>query len=66
MLEYPPREGFFRRKLGNVERNARLAVRGEAYFVRTLVIDANAHHIKVHYSAQLAGEKPEQLLRRSD
>jgi len=30
MLEYPPREGFFRRKLWNVERNARLAVRREA------------------------------------
>src|SRR5207302_2293338 len=66
MLEYPPREGFFRRKLWNLERNARLAVRREAYFVRTLVIDANAHHIKAHYRAQLACEKPEEFLRRSD
>jgi hypothetical protein len=46
MLEYPPREGFFRRKFWNPERNARLAVRREAYFVRTFIIDANAHHIK--------------------
>ena len=66
MLEYPPREGFFRRKLWNLERNARLTVRREAYFVRTLVIDANAHHIKVHHRAQLAREKPEEFLRGSD
>jgi hypothetical protein len=40
MLEYPPREGFFRRKCCNLERNAQLAVVGEAYFVCPLFVDA--------------------------
>src|SRR5260370_39948652 len=36
------------------------------YLVRILVIDADAHDIEVHHRAQLAREKPEEFLRRSD
>ena len=66
MLVHPPREGFFRRELWNLKGNTGLAVRREMYLVRILVIDADAHHIEIHYCAQLACEKPEEFLRRSD
>jgi hypothetical protein len=59
MVVHPPREGFFRRELWNLKGNTGFAVRREMYLVRILVIDANAHHIKIHYRAQLAREKPE-------
>src|SRR5437660_6547584 len=66
MVVHPPREGFFRRELWNLKGNTGLAVRREMYLVRILVIDADAHHIEIHYCAQLACEKPEEFLRRSD
>src|SRR5438105_5280483 len=66
MVVHPPREGFFRRELWNLKWNTGLAVRREMYLVRILVIDADAHHIEIHYCAQLACEKPEEFLRRSD
>src|SRR6266705_4730478 len=66
MLVHPPREGFFRRELWNLEGDTGLAVRREMYLVRILVIDADAHNIEVHHRAQLACEKPEEFLRRSD
>src|SRR5258705_7644927 len=66
MVVHPPREGFFRRELWNLKRNTGLAVRREMYLVRMLVIDADAHNIEVHHRAQLACEKPEEFLRRSD
>ena len=57
---------FFRRELWNLKGNTGLAVRREINLVRTLVIDADAHHIEIHYRTQLACEKPEELLRRAD
>jgi hypothetical protein len=66
MLVHPPGEGFFRRELWDLEGDTGLAVRREMYLVRILVIDADAHHIEIHYRAQLACEKPEELLRRAD
>src|SRR5438552_6707731 len=66
MVVYPPRESFFRRELRNLKGNTGLAVRREMYLVRILVIDADPHHIEIHHCAQLACEKPEEFLRRSD
>jgi len=42
LLVHPPAEGFFRRELGSLQWNARLAVRRGVHFVRILVIDADA------------------------
>src|SRR6266478_5494927 len=66
MLVHPPRKSFFRRQFWNLERITRLAVRREAYLVRILIIDADAHDIEIHHRAQLACEKPEEFLRRAD
>jgi hypothetical protein len=66
MVVHPPREGFFRCEFWNLEGITWLAVRQETYLVRTLVIDADAHDIEVHHPAQLACEKPEELLRRAN
>jgi hypothetical protein len=51
MLVHPPREGFFRRELWNLEGDAGLAVRREMDLMRILVIDADAHDIEVHHRA---------------
>ena len=66
MVEHPPREGFYWRELWNLKGNTGFAVRREMYRVRILVIDADAHHIEIHYRAQLACEKPEELLGGAD
>jgi len=61
MLVHPPREGFFWGKFWNFERITRLTVRREPYFVRALVIDADAHNIEVHNRTQLAGENAKEF-----
>jgi hypothetical protein len=62
MLVHPPREGFFRREFWNLKRIAWFAVRRKTYFVRFLVIDADAHDVEVHNGAQLACKKSEEFL----
>jgi hypothetical protein len=66
MLVHPPTEGFFRRELWSLQGNTRLPVRGGMHFMRLLVVDGDAHDIEVNHRAQLACQKPEQFLRRSD
>src|SRR5207245_6173469 len=66
LLVHPPAEGFFRRELWSLQGNTGLAVRRGVHFVRLLVVDADAHDVEVHHRAQLACEKAEDFLRRSD
>ena len=66
MVIHPPREGFFRSELWNLEGIAWFAVRRESNLVRLLVVDADSHDIEVHYPAQLARENAEEFLRRSN
>jgi hypothetical protein len=56
ILVDPPREGFFRLEIWNLEGVTWLAVRPEMYLVRIFVIDADAHDVEVHHRAQLARE----------